>query len=374
MTQSPRSHILARMMEKVLFLLIPLIPCLLIFSMNAHAGNNHWQGTSYPVHLPAIGFLEAFQFSPIIFGPQEVARGEWSVSSTVTWVNVWAYNSWKDVYTHYNNNGITSQEKTPLSKLSATGSYLVDLEAICISNYFGYGCSQRLDVMVAIPVYYLGGGIMDDFIENFHDTFSLDQHRRTAMDKNRARIFFGDHDGSPFSMQGSQIEGVELGNIVLDLGYRMRGSKPAISLRTAIKFPTHTGVSPTGQEGVDASFMYSTSWRWGNAYWHHGGGLIYYGDLGHPSLMLKQWRLCSATTIEYMTKYRFSGLFHMVANSSPAEYPKLDENVIEGSVGLRFYRDAYIVDVAVMENFGAYDNSPDFGLFFEVRRRYGRPF
>lgn len=315
-----------------------------------------------PMHLPAIGLLQSFQFSPTIPGPYDSKLHQWNTVLTFRWVNIWAYH-------------IESDEKfrpgmDPETFPFEFGTFAIDIEAVCMTTTLSYGLTDRADVMLSIPVYHISGGVMDGFIEGFHDAFGIDQHRRSETERDQAWIFYVDRDTNSHRFDDDAIRGYGLGDISIYTGWRLMDSSPALSLYGCVKIPTHTRMIPTEITGVDLSVMYSMAWQLGRSSIYHGLGGIYYADTGLPDIRFKRFRFTTATTVEYPIYPKIGGLLHFVANSPSAHFPQLDEHVFEMSLGVRWYRNDYILDVGFIENIFWYDNSPDFGVHIGLKRRF----
>ncbi len=335
--------------------------CCLTYPVDSHAATCDRTFTG-PLHLPAIGLTEVFEFSPLILGPDETRYKKISYNFSFRWVNIWAYHIESD---------IPFEKGMDIDSFPFKyGTFLMDVEAMCFSHTISYGLTDRFDLSLNIPLMNLSGGVMDGFIERFHETFGIGQHRRKEMPRNQSQFFYVDKQGNQHWLRKADWEGFNLGNIAVYSGYRIRDCSPAFSIRAAVKLPTISTEIPTGQKGVDGSLLYSLRWRWKNLRCYHGGGATYFSDAGDEPVHYYHWRFSSATTLEYPTRYNFSILAHIVLNTPAADYPALDDYVLEISLGYRKKISRYLFSFALIENLFWYDNSPDFGLFFELARSF----
>lgn len=126
-----------------------------------------------------------------------------------------------------------------------------------------YGLTDRLEVGVEIPWIVQGGGFMDSFIIDWHDTFGMPQGGRDTAPKNRINYSYSDSHGHGLLMDSS---GSGLGDIVLSGGVKLYEEKSAelhdaIALRATLKLPTgdSNNLRGSGAIGGTVSFCGSTN-------------------------------------------------------------------------------------------------------------------
>ena len=342
------------------------IQLLIVLCLTTWAGNLQAEETRLdcagPMRLPAIGLFQSSQYTPIIYGPLEIRNKKWMYSLSSYWVNIWAYNI--EAEREY------QKGEPPESFPFEFGSYLMDMETISMEHSLAYGLTERWEMELSIPVHFIGGGVLDRFIETFHDSFGVDQHRRDYMPRNRVQIFFTETDGTQRWLNGSDAEGTALGNVSLTTGYKVRRIYPPIAIRLGVKLPTSTDKIPLNQTGFDISIQYSTALNLYAGRIYHGAAMVWYQNTGYPPAKFRKWRLISSTTYELPTRHGFSFLFHCVSNTPSADFPKLDEFTLELTLGMRLRWSVYQCDIGFIENMFWYDNSPDFGIFFGLKRSF----
>jgi len=329
---------------------------------NSPALSNWDTETGGFMHLPAMGFIEAFQFTPTFTGPLEVKEGQVRTLVNCRWINVWAFHV---------NSDIPFEPGMDLDTFPFKfGTFMIDLEAISMSTEIMYGLTKDINLELSVPVYRIEGGIMDGFIEGFHNLFGISQHRRTQTGRDQARVFFIDEKSRHIMLLEDDLGKTALGDIAIYGGYRILESQPALSFRLGVKLPTHTEFPLSVNDGLDLSAMYAAFWRNNSLHFNHGSGVVYHSDIGDESLHLKRWRFTTATTIEWLPVKRTGYLLHVVANSPAADFPELDKPIIELSIGLRYHGRNYQMDIGIIENMFYYDNSPDFGVHASISQRF----
>lgn len=325
------------------------------------SGVEGYQINSGPLRLPTTKIFQPFHETHIFYGPREADPGRWTHSHTVSWFNFWAYNlnpsfPWDDPF---------DLAAFPLRY----GTFFLDYEDVALVNYLAYGLADRVDMVLRVPVYYLGGGIMDGFIEGFHDAFGIGQHHRTEFVRNELGISYIDEEGEVQYYGEVDVKGAHLGNLVLVGGYRFIDLKPDFTLRLAVKFPTHTIEIPLRERGVDFSLFSSLSFTRGRTTWYHSGGVTYFSETREDTPpYFKRMIFSSALTVEIRLGRRVGLLTYAVIDSPSADFPELDDPAGEVALGLRWFVKNYRIDFALVENVFWFDNSPDFGVIIDFRR------
>lgn len=309
-------------------------------------------------NIPPLGLTEIFQFFPLITGPDPVQTDQWKYQSSIYWMNIWAYNiSSTEPYTPG-----TDPYSFPFEK----GTYLIDMEVTWTSHSFFYGLNDTFDVLITVPVYHIGGGIMDGMIEGFHSHLGISQHRRRELGRDEINIFFVDDQGDQNWLSEEDLEGFHLGDIAIYVNSLLR-SQPALSIKAGLKLPTQNCKILNEKDTCDGTLNYSIHTKGGPFGLYHSGGVIYFGHEGYDIVKFKRWRFISATTISYNVSSDSIVFIHGTVNSPAADYPaELDKPVFEVSMGLRQEFKSMVVDIGLIENMFYYDNSPDFGFYFNI--------
>ncbi len=315
-----------------------------------------------PMHMPAIGLLQSFQYTPSIPGPFDSTTGHWTSMVSFRWVNIWAF--------HLESNKLVEHiGETDLDPYRF-GTFVVDMEALCLTMEACYGINDTMDVHVSIPFYTIGGGTLDGFIEGFHDLFGIDQHRRQDNGRNEARVFYIDRNQNAHLFDRDALSGTGLGDLSLYAGWLISDAVPLFAIHAGVKCPTHTRMIPSEIKGFDFYLMSSTAWDLGAARIYQGLGIIYYTDTGLRDIRFMRLRGTSATTLEYPMSDHISGIVHLIANTPSARLPRLDEFVFEMSLGLRVAWSDCLLDIGFIENIFWYDNSPDFGVYLGFKQLF----
>ena len=133
-------------------------------------------------------------------------------------------------------------------------SILLDGESARITLDARYGISRRFEVGMAIPYVIEGGGFLDDFIIDYHDTFGFPQGGRDKTPRNRL-LYQYRMDGQELLKIDQSSQGI--GDIQFLGGFQVYESpaKPsrAIALRASLKVPTGDADQLHGSGSTDLS-------------------------------------------------------------------------------------------------------------------------
>lgn len=306
-----------------------------------------------PFHLPAVGFSELFRETPMFTSPFDHRSGRVQFNTTVRWFNVWTFN----VKAEERYDWDTHPDDFPFEH----GSFLVDMETVSFNPRISVKLSDRLRVDATIPVVHQCGGVLDGFIEGFHDTFGIGQHNRDKWERNGTYLIYVSPKGEIID-SSRDIPGTYLGNMVIGGSYRLKDAGPAVGLNMLCKLPTANMEDGWQQNGIDLTLQTSLAWNNGSFNGYHGIGLTFYGSEGVQELKLKKKRYTLLNTVEYMLSPSFSLLAHLVAASPTADYPELDNPVVELTIGFKKRLGKGVLEFGLIENLFFYDNSPDIGV------------
>lgn len=100
------------------------------------------------------------------------------------------------------------------------------------------GLGRQVAVSIEIPTLYGGGGFLDSFIENYHDTFNFDQEGRDENEDDQFRFFLVNDGHLAYQLVEHEVG---LGDISFTFDWRLRPETehaPAVSLRGGLELPT----------------------------------------------------------------------------------------------------------------------------------------
>lgn len=310
-----------------------------------------WAGLG-PFRIPALGAGEFIRTVPAFASPFSYSvTGRLELGMDVRWLNTWTYHVESETPFDWANLQDTSDLEY--------GSFLFDTETLSFTPSIIYRASDRLALGLQFPVAIQGGGIMDGFIEGFHSMAGVGQHNRDQWDRDSTHYIFVDRE----NVIHDQSEGIKrniTGDVQLSASVLVV-ENPMLTARAIVKLPTSRIYDNLGDSGTDVTLQGIWSWQWGAVAGYHGVGGTFYTRSGNDDLDLARCRFSSLTSLEYMASETFSWLFALNTASKVADYPELDNPVVELVMGFKSVVGPGVLEFGLIENLFFFDNSPDFG-------------
>lgn len=242
-----------------------------------------------------------------------------------------------------------------------------------------YGINDRFEVGADIPYMLYGGGFLDSFIIDWHNTFGLPQGGRDAASKNKLNISYRKNGVQRLSMNRS---GSGIGDIGLNAAMKLydiqnSDSHTALAVRTSLKLATGDSASLRGSGSTDFTLSLCGSMNdfteWGSLglYGSLGGMAMTGGDV----LRDQQNNLAGfgsagigwgpAQWISF--KLQLNGHTPLYHGSSLAELSKSSLMLVIGGA-LRFPGN-YLLDIGVSEDV-AVATAPDVAFHLGLSRQF----
>lgn len=172
------------------------------------------------------------------------------------------------------------------------GRYLIDGEVRQVDLVARIGLFDRLELGLVLPWQWRGGGVMDGFIEGFHDVFSIPQQRRGDVDRDRwtvngtdpaGRSFRWDHKGDGFG------DLIAEGRVLVSRGGPVL---PALAVGVRLRLPTGSKKFDFSS-GVDGTLSVDLSQRLGERspfIVYAGGAFTYHHEARINDLVMTRSR------------------------------------------------------------------------------------
>jgi hypothetical protein len=274
----------------------------------------------------------------------EQAR-EWQASSSINW-------------------GSSSIEQRAVRE-----SLSVDAETREVRFVLGRRIGERFAVQLQLPYFYIGGGVLDGFIDSFHDAVGLPEGARPLQPQDALRISYR-RDGVPLLEQRSSTSGV--GEVSVDVGYQWLASqRSAIAAWASLKLPTARESTLRGSGAVDVALSLAGERRFGERWDTFAQVSVTW--LGNGDLLPRQQRNVVASAMAGASVRLIAGLhakLQLDAHSAVFEDSALDylgEAAILNIGGEYRFKNGWIFDAGVSEDI-IVDASPDLVLLFGLRR------
>ncbi len=292
----------------------------------------------------------AFQFlrlSLIPVGVEPLPAGSWLLNATTTWTNRWA---WKK------------------------NKYLVDAEVLRVGFAATFGVTDWLGLRIEVPFCVRGGGIMDGFIQGFHDAFGLGQAGRDQFPKDQFEIDFWRKDGTQFRLT-AEDSGIGLEDMILSSQFRLtEGSRylPQAFLVLHLKLPTGDAGDLYGSGSVDGGVSVLLAKRIWKFFGYVSAQYTRFGGKEIAGIPMRDDQVSVLTALEYPWCDRISLVVQELVNTGAArDFYQFSEASHEITFGAKVETIAGTVfELGLIENLFRFDNSPDFGVHFGLSRTF----
>ncbi len=262
------------------------------------------------------------------------------------------------------------------ASLPSGTSFYVDGETIRTVIDAGLGFGSRFEVNLEVPLLTHSGGVMDSFIDSYHDRFGFSDGGRPGFVTDRFAVGYVGDGESVFIEGGSS--GIELSDIVISgrAGLLLpRERRPAVTASFSVKLPTGDPDRLAGSGSTDYGVSVELSQVLGRSTLH--GGLSYSNvgkwDLAPGLPLTNAGSAYIAYAFEMTSRSHLVG--QILGSSGPFESRSgndLGRSSYEVAIGMRYRNSSgFSFEGALLENLNSDFNAPDVGLFFGITYRPG---
>jgi Protein of unknown function (DUF3187) len=212
----------------------------------------------------------------------------------------------------------------------------IDLEMVRAVVDLRYGLLQRLEVGVELPFLYTYGGILDEFIEDFERLLGVLCCERAQ--QNAREVSYRVFRGNRQILQGD-ANAAGIGDMAVKLKFRLwpEGTwQPALSLRTAVKFPTGAKAQAFGSGEVDGGIGLLLQKTFGRWTVYINSDITFPGD-GFASVAVQPF-VSGLVALEYRLSQPLSLVAQFRGDSRPfyATIPVLDHHLYTVLLGFNW--------------------------------------
>ncbi len=290
--------------------------------------------------------------------PSTLSSGEHQLRVGGTWANTWA-----------------NDEATFDPVGGDLGDFLLDFESFDASLAYAYGLFDTLQLELELEQRWRFGGVMDSFIEGFHDLFSLGQAGREEFPRDQTNISVAARNGSPeVALLGSDAGGSFSRNLLLTVQHNITcgtSKWPALSWSATVR--TSLG-NPGDLEGdsVDVALSVAAARRFGRFYAYLTLGYAWYGSNAVYGLDLERTQASVLAAGEWRFRPRMSLLIQYLGTQGVAtDLGVFSDPSHEVVLGWKWeIRQAGVLEVGLLENIIEFSNSPDFGVHVGWTQRF----
>jgi hypothetical protein len=142
----------------------------------------------------------------------------------------------------------------------------LDGELVRIGPGLRVGLGSGVDVRVEVPLLHASGGVLDGFIEAWHEVFILPQNRRDEFPRDRfvARAHRRDVSGPLQTAYDLDETSLRLGDIPIEVAWfpeAMQGKEFQVGFRAGLELPTGNEDRGHGNGEVDGGVGIVAGWR-----------------------------------------------------------------------------------------------------------------
>jgi hypothetical protein len=248
-------------------------------------------------------------------------------------------------------------------------NYLVDLELAQADLTVAYQFTENWGAYLIVSGASFGGGVLDGFIEDFHELIGQQDFGRPAAARNDYNVLF-DLKSSQYAAFEAPGSGGLL-DPVLGVRYTRTSDDERwrLSLESAIKVPVADRGKALSTGRTDAGVQASLQRFSGrNAFYLNVAAVYYAGMQGFvpepkqvlPTMVMGYERRMTPRTNLIVQGY----VSRSVYGSAQTDLEELTGNKYQLSAGVHHRRGAHLISFALTENLQNINNTPDVGVQF----------
>jgi hypothetical protein len=343
-----------------------LIPLLLFASLPLSAAESPaFHGLLRARDMTPFGYLRldmrpGFSGSPV--------RGEWTIETDFAYQNTWATSPEVERYL----NALPQRRELGTAELQAIRdlpgeNYLVDLELAQLDVAINYQLTDRFGAYLIVSGASFGGGFLDNTIESFHRAIDAPRFGRPAAARNDYNVIF-DLKSSQYATFDAPSGGGLL-DPVLGLRYTMTSASERwrMSVESAVKVPLSNRSAALSTGRADVGAQVSVQRFSGKHALYVNVAAVYYAGMDNfvsepsrvlPTLVVGYERRLTPRTNAILQGYVSRSIY----GRQQTELEELRGTKTQLSAGVHHRRAAHLFTVALTENIGYINNTPDIGL------------
>lgn len=284
--------------------------------------------------------------------PSTLGNGQYEVSATATWVNVW---------------GVDKGPGEP------DNDYFLDFEMLQTTVALGYGITDTLEIEGEFQNRSRFGGQMDGLTQGFHDLFGLDQNGRDLVPKGDF-VFDLTPPGGPVVSLDNSDRGSFSRTVQVAVQHNVTcGTNrwPAFSYSVTARLETLDGELSGGSD-LDYGASVAVARRFGRFYVYGTLGYTWFGQTSFRGIELEDRQFSGLAAGEWRFRPKMSLTLQYLRTDGLIDgYGPFSATSNEVTVGYKWeLRKKGILEIGLIENIGEYDNSPDFGFHVGFSQRF----
>ena len=341
---------------------------LVVFSAPwAAAGDQGFHGLMRGRDLTPFGYLRLDMRPGFSSAP---APGHWSMDTDFAYQNTWATSPEVEKYLRSlpGRRELGPQEMQAIRDLPGE-NYLVDLESAQMDLTVTYQFTEAWGAYLIVSGASFGGGMLDGFIEDFHQLIGQQDFGRPATTRNDYNLLF-DLKAGEYAAYDAPGSGGLL-DPVLGLRYTRTSDDERwrLSLESAIKVPLADRDKALSTGRTDAGVQASLQRFSGRNAFYLNVAAVYYA--GMDNLVPEPEQLLPTVVVGYerrmtpRTNLVFQGyVSRSVYGQEQTGLAELTGTKYQLSAGVHHRRGAHLISFALTENLQNINNTPDVAVQF----------
>ena len=278
--------------------------------------------------------------------PSTLTKNSFEASLHETWVNVWAFERGRD---------------------------RIDYEALQSVLTVKYGITDTLDAELSVNDRRRFGGVMDSFIEGFHDTLGLDQAGRDEFARGDFAIELNSYKNQPAVILDEGDKGIFSQNALFTIQHNVTcGTKYLPALSYAFTGRYGEAVDFEDSYFLDMGVSVAAARRFDRIYGYLTFGYVWFGRDDVMGIKLDKTLFSLLCAIEWQYSPKQSLLIQYLLSEGVAEdWRDFSDPSHEVAIGWKgeIFR-GMVLEIGLIENILNYENSPDFGVHVGLVRRF----
>ncbi|MEJ0085054.1 MAG: DUF3187 family protein [Pseudomonadota bacterium] len=295
-------------------------------------------------------------------------RGEWTIETDFAYQNTWATSPEVEKYL----NGLDGRRELGPAELQAIRdlpgeNYLVDLELAQLDVAINYQFTDRWGAYLIVSGASFGGGFLDSTIESFHRAIDAPRFGRPAAAQNDYNVIF-DLKSSQYAAFDAPSRGGLL-DPVLGVRYTATSADERwrVSLESALKVPLSNRSAALSTGRADVGTQVSVQRFSGRNALYLNVAAVYYAGMNNfvseparvlPTLVIGYERRLTPRTNAILQGYVSRSIY----GRQQTDLEELRGTKTQLSAGIHHRRGAHLYTVALTENIGYINNTPDVGV------------
>lgn len=252
--------------------------------------------------------------------------------------------------------------------------YMLDYEMLTSRLDVAYGLTDGFLVELAFEDKRYFGGILDGFISDFHDVFSVDQNSRDVYDNGATQVVILDREKNKLiSWKGRSAAYSQSLAVTLQHNVTCGGEwLPALSWAVTARYTFWDADEIHYDRPFDIGLSLAMAKKFGDFYAYVAPGFVWYGADRIGDIVLTSTQASLLLGLEWHFSPSWSLLLQYLAIEGACEnLGPFSEASHEVSLGFKVRMGRHtLLEAGLLENIIVYANSPDFGVHAGLTRRF----